>query len=581
MQKIVYDLKDEKEEFGKKGNNLRRLYNLFVDDKDIIIPETLVLSESLFKRIVTGNGNHEYENYENIYIDPTITKEIIDTINKNFGESKLVIRSSATCEDSIFFSGSGQYDSFLNISGEQQIMTAIKKVYSSFFSKNSKLYSKIYDIDLKGECMLVLVQKVAPVVQSGVMFSCNPVDGTQKYIIESASGLGTNVVSGVGNIQHIEIEKNDATCSNEITTKLITCLEKIKKEFGYEVDVEWGIDNDKNIYIFQARPIILQYQDMKVNYESKEQNNKCVSISKGFNIGRISNISDLKIGTILYQNESYDFNDLSVLLRAKGVILNKDSRLSHFANILRELRKPCVFIEDFSFNKEDLYLIDGYNSNLINFSNLDSHSKATLMYDLFNHMKETYKDSFERYNGITGIIEDDKIEQVVFDIEENKVLELLKENGFKEKTFTQGIYTYDFKDNSLINENIIFRIQTVENAVRIQFKQIDCSNEYYRKEKGILLNFDLLNRAKQFMKDLNMNETGYQERKIISYVKDDIVINVIKWPNCKPYLGIEASKIQDLERIKKMLDLENCMATGMGGKEIFKKLNLTLKNCRF
>ena len=582
MSVIIDNFKSKKQNYGKKGNNLKILTELFKEDKNVFVPQTLILPNSLFKKIIKENRNTDFSNYNNIFINPQIKSEILRTIREKFKNCKLVIRSSATCEDSIFFSGSGQYDSFLNIETDEQIIDAIKKVYASFYNRNSYLYSKIYNIDLKKESMAVLIQPVAPVTKAGVMFSCNPVDNSKKYIIESTKGLGTNVVEGTGNIKHLEIDYNDKNKikDNEVYL-LIKTIDDIKKRFGYDVDVEWGITKDKSLYIFQTRPIIYKNIKFDIKYNDSMITYKCIPISSGFAIGKIENITDKNNCEILYQNEKYDFNDLSLLLSSRGVILKENAKLSHFANILRELVKPCVFIENFNFKKNNLYVIDAFNGNIIDFDILKSKEKIDLMFDNFNYMKTILNNSFEKYNGILEIKNDDKYEEVVFNIDESKVVEYLLKNGFKRKTVNQKIYTYDFPDKLLIANNAIFRIQVSNSIINIQLKILDMNNENYRKEKGIIIRFDSLKNAKQFMNSYLMIETGYQERKIIKYEKDDISVNMIKWPGCEPYLGIEGKTVEELNKVNDILNLNSCLITGLGGKQIFDKLNLTLTNCKF
>ena len=83
------------------------------------------------------------------------------------------------------------------------------------------------------------------------------------------------------------------------------------------------------------------------------------------------------------------------------------------------------------------------------------------------------------------------------------------------------------------------------------------------------------------MKSYTMVETGYQERKITKYVKDNMSVNITKWPGCDPYLGVEGQSFKDLEYINDKLNLNDCTITGFGGKEIFNKLNLDLNECKF
>lgn len=582
MIEIFENFKNSRLNYGKKGNNLKILGEIFSNNNDVIIPETLTLPISLYKKIIKENGDTDFSNYRNIYINPRLKAEILDKIHKKFGKQKLVIRSSATCEDSIFFSGSGQYDSFINIDSDKKIIEAIKKTYASLFNKNSKLYSKINNINLKKESMAVLIQAVAPVVKAGVMFSSNPVNMEKKYVIESTDGLGTSVVEGIGNITHLEIDYLDKTNTNDDKIRLLlNTIDIIKQKFKYEVDIEWGLDKNEKLYIFQVRPIIFKKNNFNIKYDDSLVSYKGISISRGFSIGKIENITKKKNKTILYQNEKYDFNNLELLLSSRGVILKENAKLSHFANILRELVKPCIYVDNFDFNVNDLYIIDTYNSNIINFSKLDITDKINFMFAYFDYMKRSLNDSYEKYNGILGIFNDDKIEEVVFEIEEKQVIDSLIKNGYKKKVLKQSIYTYDFRDKSLIDNNAIFRIQTCNNKINIQFKVLNTEHKNYRKEKGIIINFDCLKNAKEFMKSLSMIETGYQERKITKYEKGDVSVNVIKWPNSETYLGIESKNIKKLKEVNKELNIENCLITGWGGKQIFDRLELSIKDCKF
>jgi len=575
---------DTNKNYGEKGNNLKILYNAFKNDAKIKIPKTIVLNQALFKKVIFENGETDFAQYQNILINPNLTEMILSAVHKEFPGAKLVIRSSASCEDSIFFSGAGQYDSFLNIKEDEDILNAIKKIYSSFYRPNSVLYSKIYGIDLTKETMSILIQEVAPVVTAGVMFSCDPVNGNKKYIIESSKGLGTSVVEGVGNITNLEIDYSKEDYQQDEKIKiLIYALKKIKETFNYDVDVEWGLDKENNLYLFQARPIIFN----KNNYEFEHvvgdfDKQDCDVVSKGLSVGKICNISSKNQNVILFQDIKYDFNDLELLLDCKGVLLKEKSKLSHFANILRELNKPCLTVGDYKFKEDNLYLIDAYKGKIIDFNSLNPNIKVYYLIKYFKYLEQIYKSSFEAYNGILNIEVSNKTEQVVFGINESEILNKLKENNFSKKVVNQSIYTYDLKDRSLILGNGILRIQVANGQINIQLKKLNNSEfKDYRQEENILLYFKSLEKAKKFMSSLNMVETGYQERKIIKYEKDNVTVNIIKWPGCQPYLGIEVADPKDLSNVHKVLNILNCEFSGMGGKEIFEKLNLELKECKF
>ena len=582
MVYIIDNFSIEDEDYGKKGNNLKILSELFENDNEVIVPQTITLTCELYNKIKLENKKENFLDYRKIEINPEITELVLNAINDKFGDKKIVIRSSATCEDSIFFSASGQYDSFLNISGNDKIMEAIKRVYASLFSKNSHLYSKIYETDLDKESMAVLIQDVAPVIKSGVMFSCDPTNYEDKYIIESTKGLGTNVVEGMGKITNLEITKDEFKEIKDPEIKgLINSLEKIKNRFNHNVDVEWGIDKEGKIYIFQARPIIHRDNKITIQYAKDLPIAKGMPISEGFNIGKISDITSPENGTFLYQNEQISMNDIELLLTNKGVILRNNTKLSHFANVLRELAKPCIYIDDFKYIKDKVYAINAYNGDVIDFDNLSTKDKITMLKEYFNYLKTAIEYSYEKHNGIDYINNDDKYEQVVFDIDEVDILARLCALGFKKEIIHQLIYTYDLKDRSMIDYSTIFRIQVSNGNTQVQLKILDSSNPLYRKEEGIILHFNSLEKAQAFMHQFNMEETGFQERIITKYVNNDISVNIIKWPGCPPYLGIEVNDINNFQKMKELLNLDNCLITNWGGKQIFEKLELDIKECKF
>lgn len=580
MSYFVLDVYNTSEDIGKKGNHLITLSKLFQNDTDIFVPDTIALTKTFFYKVLEQSQNVDLSDFNNFCFTEEDTNIILSTIKERFGEKKLVVRSSATCEDSIFFSASGQYDSFLNISGDKPIIESIKKVYSSYFNDNSKLYMKCYDIDLDKESMVVLFQPVAPVVKSGVAFSCDPVDGTKKYIIEYTHGLGTAVVEGRGNVNCIEVEENEVSAQDTIVVRLVNAVKRIRDTFGYEVDVEWGIDAEDNIHIFQTRAVIIKKAVLDVDYKDIEVI-ECMPISQGFCIANIAPINNKECDTFLYKDCDYFCDNLDLLLVSRGIITTDKNRLSHFSNIIREFIKPGVYIEDLAYKKNNLYVLDGYNGKIVDFESLSNKSKVDFLFTYFNYIGQRYKESFERYNGIVGIVQENKIEQVVFDIDEDKTISLLEANGFCKYEVAQQIYTYDINDDFLIKENTLFRIQASVEGVQLQLKQLDLSERAYRKERTVLIKFENLEYAQRFVKSFNAHETGYQERNITRYKLDDISINVTKWPGCAPYLGVEVSELSKLEDVKSKLELDGCYACGMGGKEIFERLNLSLEECSF
>ena len=220
---MLINFENNKESFGKKGDMLRKLYNLLFDEDNVYIPETLVLSLEFFnntikERLLKG---------KNKILTPSEEQKILLEIRNQFKNKKIVVRSSASCEDSILFTNSGQYDSFLNLTTDEEILTAINKTFYSFVSSNAMEYYKINNLDFTNQGMAVLIQEVAPVKKAGVMFTVNPITGEDKPIIEFCNGLGEDVVSGQKEVITIKDNYNNIP---KILNKLLKIGKRIYRK---------------------------------------------------------------------------------------------------------------------------------------------------------------------------------------------------------------------------------------------------------------------------------------------------------------------------------------------------------------
>ena len=376
---MLINFENNKENFGKKGEVLRELYNLLSDENNIYIPETLILSLEFFNNII----KERLLKGENKILTPSEEQEILFEIRNQFKNKKIVVRSSASCEDSILFTNSGQYDSFLNLTTDEEILTAINKIFYSFISSNAMEYYKINNIDFTNQGMAVLIQEVAPVKKAGVMFTANPITGEDKPIIEFCNGLGEDVVSGQKEVVTIKDNYNNIP---KILNKLLEIGKKIELEMGVPQDIEWGIDENNNIYIFQSRPIIINKRNSdKLQKINIPQN--CImgdSISNGFTIGQIKELEDCDNSEIILQSGKLTSKDLTTIINNKAILLQTGGYLSHFANIIREFNKPAIIIkEDKTLNLNEKYIVDGYNGCIYKLDDLTLEDKKKAYWNYF------------------------------------------------------------------------------------------------------------------------------------------------------------------------------------------------------
>lgn len=207
----------------------------------------------------------------------------------------VAVRSSATAEDLPMASFAGQQDTYLWISGVDQIVEKVQDCWASLFTARAIDYRIKNKFPHEKVLISVGIQKMVNSKAAGVMFTLNPTDGDlSKVVIEGSWGLGETVVSGSVNpdkfvVDKIIMETTEKTVSTkhiecvfdperqevidaEVDPGLqcVCCLEErevkelvklgkiIEQHYGRPMDIEWAIDKDlgfpKNIFIVQARP---------------------------------------------------------------------------------------------------------------------------------------------------------------------------------------------------------------------------------------------------------------------------------------------------------------------------------------
>ncbi|MBC8315088.1 MAG: hypothetical protein H8E51_06255 [Bacteroidetes bacterium] len=185
---------------------------------------------------------------------------------EQLGDSPKAVRSSAVSEDGHDASFAGQFESYLHISGMEEIKSAIQKCIETASSSRVHHYSqhRKADADLG---ISVIVQNMIPAQIAGVLFSADPVSHRRdKMIVNVVKGLGEELVSGRKDAHHYEINRNgsdieELICSDDSLLTILQMKELIngaqlaETAFGQPVDMEWAINIDGKVNWLQARPI--------------------------------------------------------------------------------------------------------------------------------------------------------------------------------------------------------------------------------------------------------------------------------------------------------------------------------------
>lgn len=112
----------------------------------------------------------------------------------------VAVRSSATAEDLPHASFAGQQDTYLNVTGAQSVLDAVRRCWASLWTDRAVAYREANGVDHAGVSLAVVVQEMVDARVAGVMFTANPMTGTRhEAVIDAAPGLGEAVVSGAVN----------------------------------------------------------------------------------------------------------------------------------------------------------------------------------------------------------------------------------------------------------------------------------------------------------------------------------------------------------------------------------------------
>ncbi|QQS19817.1 phosphoenolpyruvate synthase [Candidatus Saccharibacteria bacterium] len=319
-------------------------------------------------------------------------KELSEKCGRPKGDLVVAIRSSATAEDLPNASFAGQQATFLNISGEQDVLRSVKECIASLFTDRAIVYRVTNGFDHMKVALSVGIQQMVAVRSecAGVMFTIDTESGFKNaVVVSSIYGLGENIVQGhvspdefivfkptmailkrhlgtkkmkmipIGNSR---TKNNDVSVHDQerfsITDEQVKTLAHwgmlIEQHYGHPMDIEWALDDDdKQLYIVQARAETVQSRrDVNVveEYKLKQEGRVVVKgTSVGSKIGSgkaskimsVKDIDDFKEGDVLV-TEMTDPDWVPIMQIASAIVTDKGGRTCHAAIVSRELGIPCV-----------------------------------------------------------------------------------------------------------------------------------------------------------------------------------------------------------------------------------------------
>jgi pyruvate,water dikinase len=208
------------------------------------------------------------------------------------GEPPVAVRSSAIGEDSAEATFAGLQDTYLWVQGAESVCQAVRDCWASLHNPEAVAYRARLGPDRKA-AMGVTVQVMVDAEVSGVMFTCNPVNGDPSTVAVNASwGLGIAVVGGevtpdeyrvnkvTGELtqstvarKHLEYvpgkhgavarevpgERAEARClDDERLAALLEVARRVERHFESHQDVEWAFDRAGELFLLQSRPVTVR-----------------------------------------------------------------------------------------------------------------------------------------------------------------------------------------------------------------------------------------------------------------------------------------------------------------------------------
>ncbi len=313
----------------------------------------------------------------------------------------VAVRSSATAEDLPDASFAGQQETFLNVSGLDNVLVAIKQVFASLYNDRAISYRVHQNFDHGKVALSAGIQRMvrSDVGTSGVMFTLDTESGFRDVVfITAAYGLGETVVQGAVNPDEFYVYKpglaqnRPAILNRTLGSKLIKmvydddpahaqsvltvdveelarrrfCLSDaqveelaryavtIEQHYGRPMDIEWAQDGiDGQIYIVQARPETVESRSGATvieRYELKQPGEVLLegrAIGQRIGAGPVSLIKDpsemsrVKEGDVLVTDMT-DPDWEPIMKRAAAIVTNRGGRTCHAAIIARELGIPAI-----------------------------------------------------------------------------------------------------------------------------------------------------------------------------------------------------------------------------------------------
>ena len=315
------------------------------------------------------------------------------------GDIAVAVRSSATAEDLPDASFAGQQETYLNVTGVEDVVHKVKEVFASLYNDRAIAYRvhhgfKHEDVFLSAGVQLMVRSDLG---SSGVLFTLDTESGFRDVVFITASyGLGEMVVQGAVNPDEFFVYKptllqgkpailrrsigakqlrmvysdqaGDRVRTEETPAELRSQFSLsdadvhelsrqalvIERHYDRPMDIEWAKDGiTGKLFIVQARPETVKSRGHATQIERYHLGERGAVICEGRAIGQkigsgtarvvrtLADMSRVQPGDVLVADMT-DPDWEPVMKRSSAIVTNRGGRTCHAAIIARELGVPAV-----------------------------------------------------------------------------------------------------------------------------------------------------------------------------------------------------------------------------------------------
>ena len=288
-----------------------------------------------------------------------------------------VVRSSALVEDRHGSSFAGQFESYLGLESEADVITAVRACWAALWSTRALRYMASHDLDPADTGMAVLIQPLVRARAAGGGLS-RTADGGM--LVSATWGLGSSIAQGEvtpdrfefdcdGRLLHASAGRKDhrvgcvhrlAPETEAVPSALVSepCLDdderleiarllrRTEDVIGAPVEIEWALDDD-GFRLLQARPLHLQPTQVPDEIWLQHPRlsghpagvgwaaGRAVVINCECELGRVAP-GDVLVTRVAGPALSH------ILARVAGVVTERGGSTSHMASLARERGLPMV-----------------------------------------------------------------------------------------------------------------------------------------------------------------------------------------------------------------------------------------------